>query len=129
MKKSITIGFFSGVFLAFLLWALPHEFRRDFLLITSVIIPTLYVGFSIQEGKPKNILIQIVGAIIFIGIGLLGAWKWPILFPLGIMLHGFWDIIHHSKHASLKVQKWYPPFCAVIDWTLGALILIFYLYN
>lgn len=129
MLKSSLVGFFSGILITLLVWVTPFEYRRDLLLVISVIIPTLYVGFSIQEGKVKNIIIQIGGAVIFLSMALVAAWKSPIFFPLGIMLHGFWDLIHHSDQASMKVQKWYPPFCAVIDWTLGALVLIFKLYS
>lgn len=107
------------------IFLLPPIFRKDVVLVISTVIPTLYVGFAIQDGTPSKIRTQVIVATLFIAIALLAVMFKPILFGVGIILHAIWDYYHHTSRSSLRVQGWYPPFCATYDLILGVFLLFF----
>ena len=45
------------------------------------------------------------------------------LLGLGFIAHGLWDVFHHEGHGWTRVRTYYPPFCAVADFVIGAAIL------
>ena len=116
-------GVVLGIILAMGFLTLPIGLRSTFAFLISVIIPSLYVGSAIQEGSRNGIVIQIFVAVLFLGIACLGMLKCKVFFSIGLFLHGFWDLFHHTRHAPTPVQRWYPSFCAIVDWTLGTALL------
>jgi hypothetical protein len=130
MKKltPYIIGTLFGFLMLVPLYLIPMIHHKVYLLIISIMIPTFYVGFAIQIGKIKEILIQILALLFFSALALFGYFENSIFLPIAVICHGFWDWLHHSSHSPTKVQKWYPPFCALIDWTFGLSLIFLNLY-
>lgn len=75
------------------------------------------------DGRPRQIIIEILGVIAFCSCAVLGLWVSPIFLLIGYFAHGIWDIIHHSHGIKTKVTHWYIPFCLIYDWLVGAYII------
>ena len=83
-------------------------------------IAFIYVGFALTENVTRNIILEIVVALIFYFIAITGYSKNSYLIALGIILHGFWDISHHSiSIVSTDIPDYYPLFCLIVDILLG----------
>lgn len=88
--------------------------------IIIAVIGAIYVGFALQLGSLRQILIEIGVASLFFGAALIGIWANPWVIPVAYVAHGLWDFVHHDHSKLTKVPHWYPPFCAVYDWVFAA---------
>lgn len=108
-------------------YSLSYYKALDFFAIVLVLIAGIYVGFAIEDGRQKKLLLEAIVAICFCAIALMGMWKWPIIIAAGYFLHGIWDLLHHPINIGARVKKWYPPACLAYDWLVGAYIY-FYMF-
>ncbi len=96
--------------------------------LTLTFIAGIYLGFAIVRGSETAFGVELVAAVGYTVIALLGVVyiKWMI--PLGLVAHSAWDLAHHHRHAALTdLPKWYVPFCIVVDLVLAALLLAIWL--
>src|SRR3954463_10105507 len=84
-------------------------------------IAFIYVGFSLKGNPMSSIVLEILVAVVFYLIAVIGYAKNNSLIAYGIVLHGIWDILHH-KAAFVKtdIPSYYPIFCCIADLLLGA---------
>ena len=83
-------------------------------------IAFIYVGFALTENVTNNIILEVVVALIFYFIAIIGYSGNGYLIALGIVLHGLWDFSHHSvKIVSTDIPDYYPLFCFIVDIILG----------
>lgn len=102
---------------------LTSEQTLEFFAIVLAIIAAIYVGFAISDGRLREMVIEVLVAIIFGICALVGLWLFPIALPIGYFAHGFWDLVHHQQGIKTKVTNWYIPFCVAVDWLVGAYIV------
>jgi hypothetical protein len=76
--------------------------------------------------RNKYIFIELIFSLVIFTFASLGLLYSPYWLVLGYILHGVWDILHHPKIIQTKVIKWFPPFCAVVDFIVGIYIYISY---
>jgi len=95
----------------------------EFTSILLAVIAAVYVGFSLADDRESIRRMEIVTAIVFIILALLGLWVNPWLLVTGYIGHGIWDWLHHTRHVRTEVVGWYPPFCAIYDFLVGLGIL------
>tara|TARA_R110002124_G_scaffold133955_7_gene296581 strand:- start:3197 stop:3610 length:414 start_codon:yes stop_codon:yes gene_type:complete len=88
--------------------------------IIIAVIGAIYVGFALQLGSIRQIIVEIGVAILFLGAALVGIWVNPWVIPVAYVAHGLWDFAHHDHSQLTKIPNWYPPFCAVYDWVFAA---------
>lgn len=93
---------------------------RDATVLLLTIIATLYVGFALASQHVRAILIQSLGASVFVALALAGQWISPLYLLVGLVMHGLWDIIFHHRVSAGAKPVWYAPFCASYDWILAA---------
>ncbi|MEO8236353.1 MAG: DUF6010 family protein [Flavobacterium sp.] len=88
-----------------------------------VAIGFIYVGFALKENAMSDIVLEVIAALVFYFIALIGFVKNPKLIAIGILLHGIWDFIHHLTDATVNPTYW-PVYCLTID-----VIWSIYFYN
>lgn len=88
-----------------------------------VAIGFIYVGFALKENSMSDIVLEIIAALVFYFIAVIGFVKNPKLIAFGILLHGIWDFIHHLTDATVNPTYW-PVYCLTID-----VIWSIYFYN
>jgi len=104
-------------------YILPFYKALDFYGILLVLIAGVYIGFAITDGRHEKLLLEILIALGFCVLVLLGMWRWPWLIALGYLLHAVWDLLHHPTiRLGARVHKWYPPACLVYDVLVGGFI-------
>ena len=90
-----------------------------------VAIAFIYVGFSLKDNPVRLIILEILMAMIFYFIALIGYRKYPALLAYGIILHGVWDILHHhSAIIPTYIPSYWPLFCIVVDIITGIYFLM-----
>ncbi len=88
-----------------------------------VAIGFIYVGFALKENSMSDIVLEIIAALVFYFIAVIGFVKNPKLIAFGILQHGVWDFIHHLTDATVNPAYW-PVYCLTID-----VIWSIYFYN
>lgn len=88
----------------------------------------IYVGFSLQDNPVSSIFLEVLVAIIFYFIAIIGYSKNSFLIAYGIMLHGIWDIFHHNGlPVATHIPSFWPFYCAAIDIIWG--IYFYYIFK
>ncbi len=93
--------------------------------VVLLVIPAVYIGMAIAEGKRRKIVIESVVALAFVAIAVAGFRYTPIVIGIGLLLHGIWDLLHHHGWFQLKTGRFYPPFCAVYDFLVGSAFIAY----
>ncbi len=121
MKKGIVNG------LLLVLFTLPvflfmFETRLFLYQLLLIIIPSIYIGFALQEGISGNVqFIESTQLIFYIVLVVLSRNLSLYLIPFGFLLHGIWDILHKSGRLRVSQPSWYIPACIVYDWIFAVL--------
>jgi hypothetical protein len=105
-------------------YSLPFYKAQDFYGILLAMIAGVYIGFAINDGRHDKLLLELLVALGFCVLVLIGMWKWPVLIALGYFLHAVWDLLHHPFKLGARVKSWYPPACVIYDVLVGAFIYI-----
>src|SRR4051794_23039320 len=83
-------------------------------------IAFIYVGFSLKGNTVSSIVLEVLVAVVFYVIALIGYSRHNSFIAYGIVLHGIWDIFHH--HALLiktDIPYYWPAYCLVTDIIVG----------
>jgi len=123
-RAQVWLGVGLAALAAVALTVLPAEKRIDLAAMLMMLIASIYIGFGIADGDPRHLLVEIAGAVVFGGVTMLGLWVSPYWLVAGLVLHGFYDLVHHPEAIQTPIKDWYPPFCAVVDWLVGGYLLI-----
>ena len=83
---------------------------RAFYPVVTIVVASLYLLFAVLGGGGSILLVELVGAIVFIAAALAG--------------HGLFDAVHHRLIANPGVPEWWPPFCASYDLAAGAILAV-----
>lgn len=97
---------------------LPAELSHQLAAITLVLIAGIYIGYAFKDGRPRSIVVELIGAAGFCAAAWLGLNGAPYFIVAALALHGLWDLAHHSL-LDTEVPRWYIPFCAVVDWVMA----------
>lgn len=85
--------------------------RRLIAAFTLVGIPFIYIGFSLHH--TPSLIYCILAVAVFVAFAYFGYTKKFILIPVGLILHGAWDMLYPSF--SSTAPKGYDIFCLTID--------------
>ena len=92
---------------------------RSFYSTVLVIIASYYVLFAILGGSGHALVWELVVAVGFSAVAIIGALYLPMLVGIGITAHGLFDLVHHVLIEDPGVPTWWPSFCGSIDVALG----------
>lgn len=83
-------------------------------------IAFIYVGFSLKGNPVSSTVLEVLVALIFYLIAVIGYSKNNFLIAYGIVLHGIWDILHHKAYfVKTDIPGYYPIYCIIVDLLLG----------
>lgn len=122
--RSIAIGMvLAALTYGGTVWLSPAA-RLDLHAVLLAAIGAVYVGFAIADGRRRVLVVELAGALLFIGIAAvaLGVGAWML--AIGYALHGVWDVVHHRARVPNRYAPWYIPFCAVYDGAVAAYLLL-----
>ena len=107
---------------------LPENISQAGAATILAMIAGIYIGFAVMDGRAKTLVVEGSVAILFSVFAAVALVLEPLLIPVGYILHGFWDAVHHRSHVDTAMPHWYIPLCALYDIIAGfALWLIWWL--
>src|SRR3954447_7866233 len=88
-------------------------------------IAFIYVGFSLKGNTVSSIVLEVLAAVVFYFIALIGYSRYNYLIAYGIVLHGIWDIFHHNALLiKTDIPSYWPVYCLVTDILTGVYFFI-----
>jgi hypothetical protein len=127
-RRSPLIPVFIGFALAlpFLgLFRIHPDGAFDLLALILALTGGIYLGAALHGGGRGRMIFEGVFAAVLVILGLLSLTWTPLWMALGFVLHGLWDLAHHTGSVKHGVRRWFPPFCAAWDWAIAAMIVFF----
>ena len=96
---------------------------RSFYSTVLVIIASYYVLFAVLDGSSRALVWELVIAVAFSAVAIIGALLLPTLVGIGITAHGLFDLVHNALIDNSGVPSWWPTFCGSIDVVLGLWVI------
>jgi hypothetical protein len=88
-----------------------------------VLIAAVYIGFAVADGRPRVIAVETAVAGLFAVLATTAVTATAWLLVLGYTGHGLKDAWQqHGQYVANT--RWWPPFCAAVDWLLAAILII-----
>ena len=115
----VLLGGIGGAVNAAMLGKLRGRDRGAPLAILLGVAAGIYVGYGLQDGRPSQAVLQLVGAFPFVVV----ATRWPQavgLLGVAWLTHGLWDGLHELRVVNTSVPSWYAGACLGWDIVLGA---------
>jgi len=88
-----------------------------------VLIASVYIGFSVADGRGKVIVIETCVASAFVVIAAVGLTGSGWLLVAGLAGHGLKDLWQH-RTGFVANTRWWPPFCATVDFVAATVIAV-----
>jgi len=88
-----------------------------------VLIAAVYIGFAVADGRPWVIGVETAVAGLFVVLALTAVTATAWLLVLGYTGHGLKDA-WQQRRQYVANTRWWPPFCAAVDWLLAAILII-----
>ena len=111
----------SGIVVAVVIIILSQMLSKHFtakLIATTILVAIvfIYVGFSLKDNPVSLIVLEIMVALVFYFLAIIGYTRNNLLIAYGIILHGVWDIFHHKGFpVGTDIPDYWPSFCFIID--------------
>lgn len=100
----------------------PIIWKRALLALFLAGMPFVYLWAAVLSHDPGAVVLESVGALIFVPLAVLGYRRSFSILGLGIAAHGIaWDVWHRS-HASY-IEPWYPVGCLIVDLAFAGVAL------
>ena len=87
------------------------------------LIASIYIGFAVADGRVRIIVVECVVATAFVVVATVGITGPAWLLAFGFAAHGAKDAWQQRSH-FVTGTRWWPPFCAAIDWVVALLIVV-----
>lgn len=115
----VVIGVLSAVAIAALARFTRFDRDRSFYSTVLVIIPSYYIVFAVMGGSSRALVWELLAAVAFSTVAIMGALYFPLLVGVGIVAHGLFDFVHYMMIQDAGVPDWWPGFCGSLDVVLG----------
>jgi hypothetical protein len=93
------------------------------LALELVLIAAVYIGFAVADGRPRVIAVECAVAALFVVLAATSITATAWLLVLGYTGHGLKDAWQQRRHYVANT-RWWPPFCAAVDWLLAAILIV-----
>ena len=126
-KQSIRVpvlwGFVVGGLNVVSAWAFWWLDLSTFHALAIVLIASVYIGFAVADGRAKVIAVEVAVASVFVVLAATAVTGTAWLLVVAYAGHGFKDLWQH-RHHFVANTRWWPPFCATIDWLVAAILVV-----
>jgi hypothetical protein len=126
-KRSIRVPVLWGLVIGAFQAASPLAVRwldhATVLALELVLIAAVYIGFAVADGRPRVIAVESAVAGLFVVLAATSITATAWLLVLGYVGHGLKDAWQQRRHYVANT-RWWPPFCAAVDWLLAAILVI-----
>ena len=82
-----------------------------------------YIGFAVADGRRYVLAVETAVASAFVVVAAVAVTGTPWLIVAGLAGHGVKDMWQH-RTGFVAGTRWWPPFCATVDWVAAALIAV-----
>ena len=86
-------------------------------------IAAVYIGLAVADGRPRVIAVECGVAASLVILATVAVTVSPWLLVVGYLGHGCKDLWQHRTQ-FVTGTRWWPPFCAAVDFTVAAIIVI-----
>jgi hypothetical protein len=86
-------------------------------------IAAVYIGFAVADGRAHVLAVETIVASVFVVAAAAALSVSPWLFVAGLVCHGVKDVWQHRTQFVVGT-RWWPPFCAAVDFVAAALIAL-----
>jgi predicted membrane protein len=118
------VGIILGLVIATVAKITGFDKDRSFYPVILVVIAMYYVLFAIMSGQSDTIVTEIIVALLFLVLAVIGACMSAMFIAAGLIAHGLYDLIHNQLVVNTGVPIWWPGFCAAVDFVLGIVVLL-----
>jgi hypothetical protein len=101
-------------------WWLPPQ---TVYAVGLVAIASIYIGFSVADGRWKVIAVECTVASAFVITAALAVTGSAWLLVAGLGGHGLKDLWQHRTHYVANT-RWWPPFCAAVDVVVATILAL-----
>lgn len=113
-----------GIFIAAGVVAIGHFVgfgrERSFYSTVLIFVGSYYVLFAAMAENHHAIHVEILGALVFLIIAIIGFQRDMRFVAAGLIGHGIFDVFVHQRMINNPgVPIWWPGFCAACDVALG----------
>ena len=126
-KRSILVPVLWGLVIGVMQAGSPLAFRwldpATVYALELAAIAAVYVGFAVADGRPRVIAVETAVAGLFIVLAATAVTATAWLLVLGYAGHGLKDA-WQQRSQYVANTRWWPPFCAAVDWILAAILII-----
>jgi hypothetical protein len=87
------------------------------------LIAAIYIGFAVADGRPRVVALETGVAAAFVVVAAVAVTGSAWLLVAGLAGHGLKDLWQH-RTGFVANTRWWPPFCAAVDFVAAALIAL-----
>jgi len=119
----VVIGVLTAVAIAAFARYARFDRDRSFYPTVLVVIAAYYILFAVMGGSRHALAWELVIAVAFSAVAIMGALHMPVLVGVGIVAHGLFDFVHYRMMEDAGVPDWWPGFCGSLDVVLGLWVI------
>ena len=91
--------------------------------LSLTLIAAVYLGFAVADGRRHVLVVEVVVASVFVVVAAAAVPGSAWLVVAGLAGHGVKDLWQHRTQ-FVAGTRWWPPFCATVDWVAAALVAV-----
>jgi hypothetical protein len=114
-KMEYAIGIAAAAAVGLFATVIGFDKERSFYPVVLIVIAALYLLFAVMAKSTGSLVAEIIPALVFVSMAVLGFRKTPWLVVAGLALHGVFDFFHHAVIANPGVPVWWPGWCLSYD--------------
>lgn len=119
----LLVGVLTAVAIAVLAKSTRFDQDRSFYPTVLIVIASYYVLFAVMGGSPHALVWELVVAVAFSTMAIIGGLYLPLLVGVGIVAHGLFDLVYFTMMENAGVPDWWPGFCGSLDVVLGLWVI------
>ena len=120
----IVVGVLLAIAIAALAKFTRFDEERSFYSTVLVIIASYYVLFAVLSGSSHALVWELVIAVVFSTVAIIGGLFFPHTSGYGNIAHGLFDLVHDVLIENSGVPTWWPTFCGSVDVLLGLWVIV-----
>jgi hypothetical protein len=118
------VGLLLSLGVAGLVAMIGFDRERGFYPTVLIVIASYYVLFAVMGASRRTLMLEIVIALAFLLIGILGFKRNLWLVVIGLVGHGIFDFVRPEFIDNPGVPHWWPGFCLIFDVVIGGLLAL-----